>query len=328
MVIRKKIGLFIKMFLYRILDVIMKKVCTLFPDRNKKNRYIEAVTVCVNYSHFLKIAISNKNHFDKWFIVTTREDLKTIKLCKEHNLECIYTEKLHENGDRFNKGKAINDGLKAMERKDWIIHIDADTVLPDNFRDIFLYNKMEKKMIYTCKFRAHCPDERAYHQIKKEMTVTKKNIIHLYPQLNEDIIKNEQQKRNQFCLEQWEIDGLYRDSSIQYDEAIQLKKQWLEVNNRTVIFEKNDFKAGFIQLFHSSQNKYYNETFGSADMSDTDFFLQFHEIRNESALYKGLLTSFKIRNWRYIEVPFGYGRSRQGYMICFHLGDSYKNWNG
>ena len=317
------------MLFQHIVDLLMNKVNFFFPSRNRKIRYLEAVTVCVNYSQFLEIAISNKKHFDKWFIVTTKEDSATIELCKKNNLECVLTERLHENGDPFNKGKAINDGLIAMTKKDWIIHIDADTILPDNFREIFLYNNLINKNIYTCKYRAHCPDKKAYLSLKNEiMTSFKKNSINAYTQLDESIVHQEQLKRNQYCLERGKLDGLYRDSLIKHDDAIQLQKEWLNHHKKSIIFEKNNFDTGCVQLFHSTEKKFYSESYKAADRSDSDFFLKFHDIQDESDSYKGMLTKFIIRHWQYIEIPYGFGKSRQSHMICFHIGESYTNWNG
>lgn len=112
---------------------------------------IEAVTVCVNYAHTLKYAISNKHLVDRWVIVTKRDDLDTIKLCKNNDVEVIFTDRLHEDGAEFAKGKAINDGFDSLTKSDWLIHLDADTILPKNFRDMTSQIKSDpesKKNLY------------------------------------------------------------------------------------------------------------------------------------------------------------------------------------
>ena len=47
---------------------------------------INAVTVCINFSHYLKHCISNKKYFKRWVIVTHEDDTDTIKLCKDNDL--------------------------------------------------------------------------------------------------------------------------------------------------------------------------------------------------------------------------------------------------
>ena len=51
---------------------------------------INAVTVCVNFSHYLKHCISNKKYFKRWVIVTHKDDTDTIKLCKDNDLEYVF----------------------------------------------------------------------------------------------------------------------------------------------------------------------------------------------------------------------------------------------
>jgi hypothetical protein len=108
---------------------------------------IEAVTVCVDYSHYLKQVISNKNKLDRWVIVTHKSDKDTIKLCKKENIEFVLSKKIFKNA-KFAKGKAINEGLDILEKKDWILHLDADQLLPENFRDELNSINLNKKNLY------------------------------------------------------------------------------------------------------------------------------------------------------------------------------------
>ena len=97
---------------------------------------INAVTVCVNFSHYLKHCISNKKYFKRWVIVTHEDDTDTIELCKKHDLEYILSKKIYERV--FNKGAAINEGFDYLGKdKEWYCHIDADILLHDNFASSF-----------------------------------------------------------------------------------------------------------------------------------------------------------------------------------------------
>ena len=110
-----------------------------------------AVTVCVNYSHLFKHCIPNKRFFKRWVIITHKDDKHTIKLCKENNLEYIFSEKIYER--TFWKSGAINEALdKIGYDKDWYIHIDSDVLLPDNFMDIFnILSGSNKQERPTCR---------------------------------------------------------------------------------------------------------------------------------------------------------------------------------
>jgi hypothetical protein len=119
--------------------------------------YIEAVTVCVNYSDFLAYTLPlNKQHFDHWVIITTKEDKETQRLCSHHNVECLITDRFTENGDPFNKAKGINEGLLYHSKRDWMIHIDADIVLPPLFRKIVQSKNLHHNYIYGAD-RLMCP---------------------------------------------------------------------------------------------------------------------------------------------------------------------------
>lgn len=119
---------------------------------------LEGIAVCVNYGDFLNITLEhNRKHFDKIVIVTVDDDQETIDICRKHDATVVITDRLYENGDKFNKGKAINDGLKELDRSDWVLITDADMVMTDNLRDIIEHANIDNNCIYgTSRFM--CPD--------------------------------------------------------------------------------------------------------------------------------------------------------------------------
>lgn len=120
--------------------------------------YLEAVTVCVDYSDFLAHTLPlNRQHFDHWIIVTSKGDFETQRLCKHYNVECLTTDKFYEEGSTFNKAKGINQALEYFSKRDWMIHIDADIVLPPNFRTMVEKMELEKDKIYGVD-RLMCPN--------------------------------------------------------------------------------------------------------------------------------------------------------------------------
>lgn len=113
------------------------------------NLKIEAVVVCVDYSDFLEATLpSNLNHIDRLVVVTHPRDQKTQDLCRKFGVDVYPTEVMHEEGDKFNKGRMINYGLQHLRHDGWLIHMDADTLLPHRFKQMLHMAKLEQHKIY------------------------------------------------------------------------------------------------------------------------------------------------------------------------------------
>jgi hypothetical protein len=96
---------------------------------------LEAVTVCIDYADFLKEVIPyNIVHFDRWVIVTTKDDAETRELCRKWSLPVILTEEVYRDEDEFNKGRAIIRAIDHLANKGWVLHLDADMALPSHTR--------------------------------------------------------------------------------------------------------------------------------------------------------------------------------------------------
>lgn len=109
---------------------------------------INAVTVCRHYSSELEVTIPhNKIHFNRWTIVTTEDDKKTQSLCAKHGLHCLITGDDKRDG-AFSKGRMIERGLHHCHAHGWMIHIDADIVLPYYFRKHVEMAHLETRKIY------------------------------------------------------------------------------------------------------------------------------------------------------------------------------------
>jgi hypothetical protein len=117
---------------------------------------IEAVTVSIDYSTWLRKCIGNKNKLDRWVVVTHETDLDTIKLCEDNDIEYVCSERVFENDALFAKGKAINDGISKLDADDWIVHLDGDILLPENFREVVENECNDKSKLYG----AHRYDEK------------------------------------------------------------------------------------------------------------------------------------------------------------------------
>ena len=124
-------------------------------DWEYTNVYLEAVIVCVNYSDFLKITLPfNKHNFDNIVIATHPDDHETIEVCLNNNVNYALTTRMYEDNAKFNKGKALNDGIKSLNRKEWVLITDADMIMPKNLKE--LIEGVKKTRIYGTG-RAICP---------------------------------------------------------------------------------------------------------------------------------------------------------------------------
>jgi hypothetical protein len=113
--------------------------------------HLEAVTVCIDYADILKETIvANKGQFDKWVVVTSPGDKETQQLCKYHHVQCIVYDGFYDGDGKINKARGINAGLNHLTKKGWVLHIDADIVLPTHTRGILEKLYLEGDCVYGC----------------------------------------------------------------------------------------------------------------------------------------------------------------------------------
>ncbi len=109
---------------------------------------IEAITVCVGYGDFLKeTARVNRSLVDDLVVVTSPDDHETRGACKEMSIRHVLTEE-HRRGGPFNKARLIQRALDQIGAKDWILHLDADVVLPRGFRQYLDWAHLDERVIY------------------------------------------------------------------------------------------------------------------------------------------------------------------------------------
>ena len=111
--------------------------------------FLEGITVCVDYSDFLDVTLTeNLAHYDEFVVVTNMTDKATHAVCAKHGVTCVKTNVFYEHGDKFNKGAGISLGLAYLRHRGWIIHQDADIVLPDRVRFILNKSRLDPDCIY------------------------------------------------------------------------------------------------------------------------------------------------------------------------------------
>jgi hypothetical protein len=111
---------------------------------------LEAVTTCVGFDDLLDVTLeANHPHFDSLIVVTSHEDKKTQAVCHKHGAFCVQTDLFKKNGRKFNKGAAVNAGFGYWQYHGWRCHLDADIIVPDNFRRLlFNHTELDKDTLY------------------------------------------------------------------------------------------------------------------------------------------------------------------------------------
>jgi hypothetical protein len=129
-------------------------------------QYLEAVTVCVNYSDFLAHTLpENRTMFNNMVVVTSLSDLATVRVCEKYNIRCIQTDAFYENNAVFNKGAGINAGLQALNCSGWVLHLDADIYLPPLTRHVLRKASLDPYKIYSAD-RLMCPDYESWERYR------------------------------------------------------------------------------------------------------------------------------------------------------------------
>jgi hypothetical protein len=113
---------------------------------------IEAITVCVGYADFLlETAKHNIGLLDRWIILTSEDDEQTREVCRVYDLETVLSDEHKRSGAAgFNKGRMIDRGMDHVSESSWRLHLDADTVLPNRFRQLLEGAHLDERKIYGC----------------------------------------------------------------------------------------------------------------------------------------------------------------------------------
>jgi len=109
---------------------IIKKGVFKKPNTIDKKIRLDVIVVSVNYNDLVLVSLMNNvKVFDNITIVTSTEDKMCQQICKRIGVRCVLTDSMYDSGAKFNKGKAINEGIKSLNDPDYILIIDADIVV-------------------------------------------------------------------------------------------------------------------------------------------------------------------------------------------------------
>ena len=116
-----------------------------------------AITVSTNFSDILEITMKqNLKFFDHWYIITEKNDAKTINLIKNiDKIKILYydfqTNNIKNNISIFNKGGALSYAQNLIYNKYIkckILILDSDIYLPYNFRKIIEKENFQTNTLY------------------------------------------------------------------------------------------------------------------------------------------------------------------------------------
>jgi hypothetical protein len=128
-------------------NILIKRGVKKIPHLSK----VDVIIVSVDYNDFLPITLENNiKIFDSITVVTSINDEECQKICQDFNINCVVTERMYENEASFNKGKAINDGIKSLLNPNWILLLDADIIVPETFHESFEDNYTNINSLYVC----------------------------------------------------------------------------------------------------------------------------------------------------------------------------------
>jgi hypothetical protein len=109
---------------------------------------IEAVIVCVGYGDFLAASLpENLQLFDDLVVVTSPDDEETRAICRKHSVHHVLSQD-HRRDGPFNKARMIQRGFDQIGAQDWVLHLDADIVLPRKFRNYLDWAHLDERTIY------------------------------------------------------------------------------------------------------------------------------------------------------------------------------------
>ena len=129
----------------------IKQISPRFILQKANIKKIDAIIVSVDYNDFLQITLEKVSSMLNVTVVTSPNDTICHKICEKYGVNCVITDKMYENGSIFNKGKAINEGLKSIVNPDWILIMDADIYLQDDFLDVVKNSNINSESLVICK---------------------------------------------------------------------------------------------------------------------------------------------------------------------------------
>lgn len=96
---------------------------------------ISGLVVSVDYAEHLAKGLARwQSGLDRLIVVTARRDEATRTLCRSMGVSVHLTDVFWAKGAKFNKGAAIAEAYRSLEKSDWLLLFDADIEPPEGWR--------------------------------------------------------------------------------------------------------------------------------------------------------------------------------------------------
>ena len=119
---------------------------------------LEGVVVCVRYGDYLSWSLpGNRSLFDRLVVVTAPDDTLSQSIAGRYGATVVTSERFSDGGAVFNKGRMLNDGLKALRLDDWLLVFDSDILLPKTLRT-HLQNRLLRPDSLYYSIRLNAPE--------------------------------------------------------------------------------------------------------------------------------------------------------------------------
>ena len=127
------------------------------------SKKIVPITVCVKYSDYLFTSLAvNRGFFEDYVVVTVPDDVDTHAVCNKYDCHMLLSDSLQRNGAVFNKSALINLGQNYVHARypdAWILILDSDILLPDNFKTVVEEQLDDRSALYSMPRFDFFPDE-------------------------------------------------------------------------------------------------------------------------------------------------------------------------
>lgn len=90
-----------------------------------------AIIISVEYGDILELTLPhNREFFSEVLVVSIDSDKKTHQVCADNDVPVYCTDAFYRKNAVFNKFAALEEGLDVLGRKDWMLILDSDILIP------------------------------------------------------------------------------------------------------------------------------------------------------------------------------------------------------
>ena len=90
----------------------------------------------------------NRTVFDELVVVTSPDDKATQAVCDHYFVRCLVTDAMFRGGQVFNKGAAIEEGLRALDAPDYVCVYDSDIAFPPRAGELLRDAHLDEQCLY------------------------------------------------------------------------------------------------------------------------------------------------------------------------------------